>query len=263
MIHTTFLDTDSLVSPPRKRRMTGKVSLSIMPNEIRLHRFVQKIKNRPRSWKPGVDVCKWKGVICIGENITELHWNNLDLRGNVTWDAIPESVENLLIGKDLYGLDKLRGGFDMKLLPAVLNSLDMNEHAFAGLVDFSHAPREMKFFVAAGNSLHGPLDLTLMPCTMEHAELQRNLFVGTLDLTKLPSVLELLHLGDNCFAGNVDVSKLPDSILEIGLYRNRLQGEIDVRDLPDGLQKLEFNGNNVTFKENFKPPNVFFDPVDD
>mmetsp|Transcript_20483 Transcript_20483/g.28284 ORF Transcript_20483/g.28284 Transcript_20483/m.28284 type:complete len:275 (+) Transcript_20483:53-877(+) len=260
---TTFclLRADELQQPRKRRRLGSKVNTSVMSPELQFQAFAQRIKNRHRSWKPSISVCEWEGVSCEGKDpeIREVLWENMGLRGNVSWSFLPATVQRVYLENDIMALDRLRGTLVLSELPRGLRILHIECHSFSGKLQFTHAPPELRMFFADGNAFSGELDLTCLPSSLQELHLNRNQFTGEINLLALPSTLHILRLGDNDFCGTPDLTQLPESLANLWLQDCKFTGEVDLRQLPSSLMVLAIEGNQITFAEKYEP-DVALDP---
>ncbi|KAI5058453.1 hypothetical protein GOP47_0026623 [Adiantum capillus-veneris] len=177
----------------------------------------------------GGDPCLegWKGVVCVGPNITELNLSGLNLMGGLG-----------------YALDKL----------TALMILDLSNNQIKGALPFQ-LPRNIQQLLLANNQLVGALpysltymtNLTVIDVSSNHLDgIVPDIFYGLLDLSKMD------------LSNNNLTSTLPSSFSALSklstlfLQNNHLNGTIDVlADLP--LKDLDLSNNN--FMGNI-PPNL-------
>ena len=97
-------------SNPSKRRKLGRVSPSILPQEMQFPQFVRHLQNPPPSWSLTTPTCEWERVTCDAEGrLRSVSWDAMDLRGNLSWSYLPptcqcvSAVTNFLSGELLLG----------------------------------------------------------------------------------------------------------------------------------------------------------------
>ena len=216
--------------PPIKRRRLGKVSHTVLSQDMELHRFVQYVKNRPRTWKESVSTCSWAGVKCNSEHeqIIALDWQQSGLRGNLSWSYLPSTITELYICNPWTSLDFLVGDIDFSAIPSATEKFYVQNHHFTTQsLDFSFLPKSLKELAAGKNHLGAG-------------------HPGNLVLTRLSPVLELLNLDSNAISGNVDLTNLPISRFQLCLSNNELSGNIDLSHLPPNLVRLNLESNHFS-----------------
>eukprot|EP00008_Paramoeba_atlantica_P007427 CAMPEP_0201478150 /NCGR_PEP_ID=MMETSP0151_2-20130828/3066_1 /ASSEMBLY_ACC=CAM_ASM_000257 /TAXON_ID=200890 /ORGANISM="Paramoeba atlantica, Strain 621/1 / CCAP 1560/9" /LENGTH=258 /DNA_ID=CAMNT_0047859145 /DNA_START=48 /DNA_END=824 /DNA_ORIENTATION=- len=231
---------DTLVdSPPLKRRRAAKVRGTALSPDMEMHRFVNQVKGKHRSWKPSNPISEWKGVYAIHEKVLEIDWENLGIRGTLDFICLPSSLNVLSIKNDIVALEKLSGAPRFDKLPESLSTLELINHSFSGQVDLTHLPLAITYFDISGNRFTGTVDLTALPPNLGTLLLSRNALKGDVCLTKLPLSLVVLSLGENTFTGSLDLTQLSGSLHTLELEWNKFEGVLDLRKLPPSIQRID------------------------
>eukprot|EP00250_Pteridium_aquilinum_P007281 c17032_g1_i1 orf=332-2416(-) len=170
----------------------------------------------------GGDPCSdgWKGVICVGPNITELNLSGLNLTGGLG-----------------YALDRL----------TALMILDLSNNQIKGDLPFQLPPNTQKLLLG-NNQLVGslPYSVTYMS-KLTYLNISSNYFDASVpDIFDALVTLTSLDLSNNNLTGTLPPSLSALSNLNIlHLQNNHLDGTIDVlADLP--LKDLDVSNNNFT-----------------
>ena len=99
--------------------------------------------------------------------------------------------------------------------PTTLSALDASNQGLWGMPMLNYTTmKPIRWLGLRGNSFTGPLNLTVLPYTLEYLDLSRNGFNGTVNMTGAdvvyPPSLRLLDLSDNAFAAvHIDLARLP------------------------------------------------------
>ena len=172
----------------------GKSRLSIFPPEVVLSRFVEHVHPKSPTWRSENIPQLWNSVRCKGKHVVALEWGSQKLKGNLSWEHLPQTLEFLSLNNNM-----LHGPVPLYALPSGLSHVHLQRNRFSGTLDF-----------------------TALPHNLVYLQLQKNLFHGTLDVSSLPHRIQQINVARNMLEGYVDIRELPETLVYLDLSRNNL-----------------------------------------
>ena len=166
-------------------RRAAKVRGASLPEEYRLSRMLQNVKNPLRSWSESKPACSWECVHCSGEAITRFDCQEKRLKGEVRWEELPNTLTFFSVFKN-----ELEGTLYLSNLPLDLNILNGSYNKFEGEIDLCHLPENMHELLFSENLLSGFVNFSHLPPNLITLALRDNsgLF-GEMVLDELPKKL--------------------------------------------------------------------------
>ena len=258
---------------------SGKVRGSVLPTEYELVRFVRNVSHSEPTWTPNTEACEWYGARCDDERILlELNWASIGLRGPLSWENMPRSLEHFRGSRNklggslplgclsekihtLYLSDcELVSQLDLSEMPRIMKILCLAENNFEGSIDLNHLPHDLNVLILSDNQLSGEISLNYLPPSLMDLRLSSNEFAGEVSLTNLPRTLIRIRLSGNRFCGNTDLTALPPNLNNLGLDCNRFEGKINLANLPESLRYLHLQKNMYEGSVDLSslPPNLFW-----
>ena len=103
------------------------------------------------------------------------------------------------------------------------------------------------YSIALGRqSLHGTLQWTYLPVTLQYLYLQDNFLTGTVPLQQLPPGLCDAYLNHNHFSGKLEFERAPQTLTTFSVSSNLLSGCLDFAFLPRGMTELWLDKNEFS-----------------
>ena len=229
--------------PPRSSCLRrGKVDVSLLSHLELLDQFVQHVRNRPKSWTVGKHshACHWRGITCdSNRQVVRLLWDNLELRGNLTFGLLPVTLRSLRVSEN-----GCAGSVAEHNWPPNLELVKMGRNQFSGDVPWELFPKGTEHIDFHNNRFEGPLQAEKLPQTLVTLNVAYNKFQGHLDLTSLPRSLRILDLENNQFTGKIALHTLPNGMRRLFLNGNHLEGSVAIGVLPKGMQQISLASNS-------------------
>ena len=126
-------DTDE---PPTLKQRLAKVSVSLLPPEYLLDRFLRNVSGMQQMWTTSTAACEWQFVACdaTGHVSTLLHSFAHNL-STLSWGDLPSTVQHVELAGPYGNHRRLTGRLDVHLLPRTLGELRVHEQQFYGGLD--------------------------------------------------------------------------------------------------------------------------------
>lgn len=192
-----------------------------------------------------VPECKWYGVQCQGDNITNIDLSNNRLRG-----TIPGEISSLsyLTGLNL-SYNKIKGQIPSELPPGI-REINLENNSLQGfLPDDLHRLLDLRTFSVGNNKLSGELPATMFTPSLEIIDLSGNLFEGSIPMEIFKSQrLEEIDLSSNSFSGTIgfEWGRAFDNLLSLNLQANQFAGTLPKELFTVSLYQLSAGMNQLT-----------------
>jgi Leucine-rich repeat (LRR) protein len=241
-----------------------------------------KMTNAQLTTLKTANCCNVLGISCIGEKVTGLDWEALNLNGTVSThlSKLTSLTELWIQNNNLVG--------SIPAFPRSIQYMSVENNHFTGKIpefpnfyeayldnnEFSgklpELPATAMYFYAGNNRLTG--EIPKLPSNLQYLDVQSNSLSGGIPnmppkmvdlilsnnnlkgkLPALPNTLATLNLASNAFFG--EIPALPSTLLEMNLYNNDFTGSVPK--LPTGIRVLNLYNNDLEGSLTIHQPVIF------
>ena len=189
-----------------------------------------------------LDVRSWVNVICTNDRVTKISFYGREfLEDHFPFEFIPPSTSTFRADEC-----HLNGCLDPSLLPRCLTECNAERNQLHGTIDFSKFPKSLDCLKISDNAFEGSCILEDLPSTLTELSADGNQFSGEISLNKHPQGLSVLRLSRNKLNGSISIKNLPKSMRKLRLCRNNFSGEFRIFACPDALSDLSISYNNFS-----------------
>ena len=235
---------------------TSKVNRVLYPPAIIMENFISGIERKEAiqttktfivRQKQIKDFCEWKGVTCQGAQVQRIDWGDHRLRGSLSMEWIPDSLEYLNASHN-----ELTGEIALSCFPEVIITTVLDHNRLSGTIDFENMPIRLRFFCIGNNQFHGSFDMQSLPKEWKpfSIDISENAFSGSIDFAYIPRGVSLFDANSNKFSGSVRLFHLNEcaELVQFYIRNNELDGDIDLHDVRffTNLLRLDISENNFT-----------------
>ena len=190
--------------PATTSRRCDQIKTFVRDDE-KLYSFVRHIRNPHVSWRASNSPCLWHGVKCDPmQNISELRFESLSLKGNMTLEFIPSTLLTLDVSHN-----QLTGRVnDLFSARSNIWKIALNDNTFYGEIDFTSLSPKIRQLLCSHNQIQGLVDLRVLSETLQVLDIRQNKFQEFLCGRYLPKKLRVVRIDEELLL-HVPLDSLP------------------------------------------------------
>ena len=178
-----------------------------------------------------------KGLLTYGRRFSTLHLIDV-----CEWNCI--ECENSRVTKVLFsGFNFSKKRVPFEFIPPLVREFNFSECQVHGTLDTSHLPRTLEGFDIYTNEMEGSLNFKGFPRKLRLIDISENYFSGICALSDLPDSLVDFIAHQNKFSGEITLNALPTALRWLMLSKNLLEGPIHIETLPNNIESIDLSEN--------------------